>query len=148
MKHSRSSRSTASRSPNRRPWKKPTRPDCEVAMTNATTHERSYEIQIPADHLQLDGDLVIPKPGAHGLVIFAHGSGSSRFSSRNRFVAEQLRDTGLATLLMDLLTPREEQVDQLTAHLRFDIGLLADRLVAAMRFANVDPRMMDLPIGL
>src|SRR5439155_15895160 len=101
----RSPHSTASRFPNRRRWRKLTRLDCEVAMTNATTHaERSYEVQISADHLQLDGDLVIPEPSAHGLVIFAHGSGSSRFSSRNRYVAEQLRDARLATLLMDLLT--------------------------------------------
>ena len=116
-------------------------------MTQATQAERYYEIQIPAGNVQLDGDLIIPDH-AHGLVIFAHGSGSSRFSSRNRFVAEQLREGGLATLLMDLLTPREEQVDQFTAHLRFNIDLLADRLVAAVRFANVDPRTMDLPIGL
>src|SRR6478672_9784360 len=103
-------------------------------MTHATTHaDHFYEVQIPAGNVQLDGDL-IPEPSADGLVIFAHGSGSSRFSSRNRFVAEYLREGGLATLLMDLLTPREEQVDQFTAHLRFDIGMLADRLVAAVRF--------------
>src|SRR5207249_3643953 len=84
-------------------------------------------ILIPADHVQLEGDLIIPEH-ARGVVLFAHGSGSSRFSSRNRFVAEQLREHALATFLMDLLTRREEEADQYTGHLRFDIGLLARRM--------------------
>src|SRR5437773_438900 len=118
----------------------------EFKMTTQT--ESAHSIVIPADHVQLEGDLIIPGEHPRGVVLFAHGSGSSRFSSRNRFVAQQLREAGLATLLMDLLTPREEQVDQYTGHLRFDIGLLARRLVAAMQTLAVDPRTMNLPIGI
>lgn len=109
--------------------------------------EHAHAVQIPAGHVQLDGDLIIPE-NAHGLVMFAHGSGSSRHSSRNRYVAAELRRAGVATLLMDLLTRREEQVDAHTGHLRFDIGLLADRLVAAAQFVSLDPRTMNFPIGL
>jgi dienelactone hydrolase len=87
-------------------------------------------VKIPAGDVQLEGDLAIPD-GARGVILFAHGSGSSRHSPRNRFVAEMLREAGLGTLLMDLLTREEERVDMETAHLRFDIGLLARRLVAA-----------------
>ena len=113
----------------------------------ATMIEHAYPVQIPVNHVQLDGDLIIPE-NAHGLVLFAHGSGSSRHSSRNRFVATELRLAGLATMLMDLLTRREEQVDARTAHLRFDIHLLADRLVAAAQYLALDPRTMNLPLGL
>ena len=109
--------------------------------------ETSYPLEIPVNDVRLDGDLAIP-PDPRGVVIFAHGSGSSRFSSRNRFVAAELRRARLATLLMDLLTRREEEVDEHTAHLRFDIGLLADRLVAAAEFVRFDPRTINLPIGL
>ncbi len=95
---------------------------------------------------ELDGDLVLPDRPA-GIVLFAHGSGSSRHSSRNRFVARELQDAGLATLLLDLLTPEEEVVDERTAELRFDIGLLGRRVVEAIAWtrAVVTPR---LPIGL
>src|SRR5688500_11175943 len=113
----------------------------------ATVVEHAYPVQIPVNHVQLDGDLVVPE-NAHGLVLFAHGSGSSRHSSRNRYVATELRLAGLATMLMDLLTRREEEVDARTAHLRFDINLLADRLVAAMEFLSLDPRTMNFPVGL
>jgi len=113
----------------------------------ATVIEHAHPVQIPVNHVQLDGDLIIPEH-AHGLVVFAHGSGSSRHSSRNRYVATELRQAGLATMLMDLLTRREEQVDARTAHLRFDINLLADRLVAAAEYLALDPRTMNLPIGL
>jgi pimeloyl-ACP methyl ester carboxylesterase len=120
----------------------------EIAMAHGTqTNELTAAVKIPAGDVQLEGDLIVPD-GAHGLVIFAHGSGSSRFSGRNRFVAEQLRAAGLATLLMDLLTEPEEQVDQRTAHLRFDIGLLAGRVAAAAQMFDLDPRTMNLPIGL
>src|SRR2546421_2725379 len=78
----------------------------------------------------LSGDLVIPQRAA-GVVLFAHGSGSSRHSPRNRYVASVLQQGGLATLLLDLLTPAEEQVDLNTARLRFDIGLLGERLLEA-----------------
>src|SRR5688572_7009136 len=83
--------------------------------------------RIPADGIELEGDLVTPD-GARALVLFAHGSGSSRHSPRNRFVADALQTGGLATLLVDLLSADEEQVDLRTRELRFDIGLLARRL--------------------
>jgi putative phosphoribosyl transferase len=85
--------------------------------------------------------------GARGVVLFAHGSGSSRHSVRNRFVAGALRGGGLATLLLDLLTPDEEAVDARTAHLRFDIGLLAHRLVAATDWLTANPDTRGLKIG-
>src|SRR5207302_8721995 len=91
------------------------------------TNERS--VQIPVDDVTIDGDLRVP-PAARGIVAFAHGSGSSRFSPRNRYVAGVLQRAGLATVLMDLLTQCEEAVDQLTAHFPFDIRLLAVRLTA------------------
>lgn len=94
----------------------------------------------------LAGDLAIPDH-AHGVVVFAHGSGSSRFSSRNRFVARALNERGLATLLLDLLTPAEEQVDLRTRHLRFDISLLAARLVRAKEWLRNDVQTRDWPIG-
>jgi pimeloyl-ACP methyl ester carboxylesterase len=80
-------------------------------------------------------------------VLFAHGSGSSRHSTRNRYVAGELQAAGLATLLIDLLTPEEEAADQHTAHLRFDIPLLAERLVAATRWLGEDPSTRELFVG-
>jgi putative phosphoribosyl transferase len=85
-------------------------------------------LRIPVGPATLDADLSRPA-GARGLVLFAHGSGSSRFSPRNRHVARALNEAGLATVLADLLTPQEEAVDEQTRHLRFDIGMLAERLV-------------------
>src|SRR4051812_3815908 len=87
-------------------------------------------VYVSAARVTLEGNLLIPD-GARGVVMFAHGSGSSRFSSRNRYVADVLRASGVGTLLIDLLTREEEAVDLRPAHLRFDIGLLADRLVGA-----------------
>jgi len=87
-------------------------------------------VRTPADAVVLDGDLTVPA-GSRGIVVFAHGSGSSRHSPRNRYVAGVLSGAGLGTLLMDLLTPEEETIDVRTRHLRFDIELLAGRLVAA-----------------
>ena len=84
-------------------------------------------VHITAGSIRLEGNLEIPDR-ANGIVVFAHGSGSSRHSPRNRFVAEELQRRGLATLLMDLLTTDEEAIDMHTRHLRFDIGLLANRL--------------------
>jgi putative phosphoribosyl transferase len=95
----------------------------------------------------LEGNLLAPD-GASGIVLFAHGSGSSRFSSRNRAVASYLRQGGLATLLIDLLTPDEERVDQRTSHLRFDIALLAGRLVRAAEWLASQPDTRSLAIGL
>ena len=85
-------------------------------------------VHVPAGEVSLDGDLDLPD-GARGIVLFAHGSGSSRLSPRNRHVARLLNEAGLATLLVDLLTPEEEAFDARTARLRFDIDLLAERLV-------------------
>src|SRR3977135_1258453 len=106
--------------------------------------ERS--LQIPVDGVTIQGDIRIP-PAARGLVALAHGSGSSRFSPRNRYVADVLERAGLATLLMDLLTPREEAVDQLTAQFRFDIRLLADRLAAAADWLPQQPDTRELGLG-
>ncbi len=92
------------------------------------------------------GNLAIPD-GAQGIVLFAHGSGSSRFSPRNRFVARVLRDAGLATLLFDLLTEAEERRDELTAELRFDVELLAARLIAASDWVRAVPETRHLRIG-
>jgi putative phosphoribosyl transferase len=103
-------------------------------------------VRITADGATLDGDLTLPD-GAAGMVLFAHGSGSSRHSTRNRFVAERLNDRGLGTLLLDLLTPDEEALDARTGHLRFDIPMLAGRLVAATRWFEADPRTTGLPVG-
>lgn len=104
-------------------------------------------VSISADHVALGGTLGVP-PHAAGIVLFAHGSGSSRFSPRNRFVARAFRDAGLATLLLDLLSPSEEEVDEITRHHRFDIPMLADRLVAAIDWLGDQEETRDLPIGL
>ncbi|HKG90592.1 MAG TPA: alpha/beta fold hydrolase [Gemmatimonadaceae bacterium] len=95
----------------------------------------------------LDGDLTLPAGDARGVVAFAHGSGSSRHSSRNRYVAGVLVEAGLATLLMDLLTREEEREDEWTRHLRFDIGLLAGRLVAATAWLAEQPETASLRVG-
>jgi pimeloyl-ACP methyl ester carboxylesterase len=95
----------------------------------------------------LEGDLHIPE-NATGLVIFAHGSGSSRFSTRNRHVAESLHRGQFATLLMDLLTREEEAIDVRTSQYRFDITRLARRVVAATDWATDHPVLGELPIGL
>lgn len=113
-------------------------------MTHSPSQVELVHIQVGS--VTLEGDLQIPDR-ATGLVLFAHGSGSSRHSPRNRFVAHELQTAGLATLLLDLLTPEEEAVDQHTGHLRFDIGLLAERLVAATLWAAVDAATRSLAIG-
>lgn len=95
----------------------------------------------------LKGDLDVP-PGAVGLVLFAHGSGSSRMSPRNQYVAKVLREAGLATLLLDLLTEDEEREDDLTGAFRFDIELLAIRLTAAIRWVQASRELRELPLGL
>src|SRR3954463_7390413 len=102
------------------------------------------DIKISFRGFYLSGELAVPA-NAIGVVLFAHGSGSSRHSPRNQFVARTLRDHALGTLLFDLLTAEEEQEDQLTAHLRFDIGLLADRLLGATDWLHA--REPDLLIG-
>src|SRR5438445_13672706 len=91
---------------------------------------QAKDVHIRSGDVQLQGDLGIPE-GAQGVVLFAHGSGSSRHSPRNQFVARTIRDAGVGTLLFDLLTREEEAIDSYTAQLRFDIGLLATRLIDA-----------------
>lgn len=103
-------------------------------------------VRISAGEVELTGDLTIPSRAA-GMVLFAHGSGSSRFSPRNRQVAEALQAAGLATLLLDLLTAEEEQVDRLTGQLRFDIELLGQRLVGATDWLRSNPPTGALNIG-
>src|SRR4029077_10745232 len=102
--------------------------------------------RIPANRATLDGSLMIVDQ-AKGLVLFAHGSGSSRHSPRNQFVAQTLNKAGLATLLFDLLTPEEEAVDLYTREHRFDIGLLAQRLVHATKWAKEQKQTRDLTFG-
>jgi putative phosphoribosyl transferase len=104
-------------------------------------------VRIPAAGVVLEADIVVPEP-ARGLVLFAHGSGSSRHSPRNRYVADQLQDAGLATVLADLLTAEEEQIDAVTGELRFDIGLLATRLAALTDWLTGQERTAGLGIGL
>jgi putative phosphoribosyl transferase len=103
-------------------------------------------VQVSIHGITLEGNLTLPD-GAAGLVLFAHGSGSSRHSSRNRHVAAILNQSKLATLLVDLLTPEEEAIDVRTAHLRFDIGLLAERLIGATDWLMEYPDTLDLRIG-
>jgi putative phosphoribosyl transferase len=103
-------------------------------------------VTVDIGRIQLPGDLVHP-PGARGLILFAHGSGSSRRSPRNRYVASVLHQGGLATFLFDLLTEDEERRDARTAELRFDIPLLAGRLVAATDWAASRPDTAGLPLG-
>lgn len=110
-----------------------------------TAFEQS--VRIPARGHVLDGVLALPA-APRGLVLFAHGSGSSRHSPRNRFVASELWQAGFATLLFDLLTHDEERIDRRTAALRFDVDLLAGRLDAALRWARSRPETAALPIGL
>jgi putative phosphoribosyl transferase len=104
------------------------------------------EVDIPVARGRVSGSLTIPA-GPHGLVIFAHGSGSSRFSPRNQLVAAVLQKSGFATLLMDLLTPSEERIDEVTAELRFDIPFLARRLVEVTDWARRQPATRELNAG-
>jgi putative phosphoribosyl transferase len=104
-------------------------------------------VLVPTGRAKLEGNLAVP-PGATGVVLFAHGSGSSRHSTRNQFVARRLQADGLATLLIDLLTPEEERVDEVTRHIRFDIELLAERLLAAIEWLAGRPETRALRVGL
>jgi putative phosphoribosyl transferase len=113
-------------------------------MTRAVATEA---VQIAQGRVVLDGDLHVPERAA-GLVVFAHGSGSSRFSRRNRSVAKVLEHAGLGTLLLDLLTPEEEADDRRTSAYRFDIPLLGDRVVATIDWVQARSDLRRLPIGL
>lgn len=112
-------------------------------MTEQLIQNQTRTVVIPARSVSLTGDLTVP-PEATGMVVFAHGSGSSRLSPRNRQVAAALHESGLATLLFDLLTPEEEAVDAVTHRLRFDINLLSIRLadVTDWLMSNADTRSM------
>jgi dienelactone hydrolase len=108
--------------------------------------EDERPVRVRAGAVMLEGDLRRPR-GARGVVLFAHGSGSSRHSPRNRHVAALLNEARLATLLLDLLTPAEEAIDMRTAHLRFDIGLLGERMIAATDWLTEQPETRRLRIG-
>lgn len=109
-------------------------------------HPEQKMVHIPAGPVELEGNLSLPS-NASGIVLFAHGSGSSRHSPRNRFVAEQLQQAGLATLLIDLLTAEEEIADRSSGHLRFDIQLLAQRLGYVTDWLKQNPSTRTLKIG-
>lgn len=115
-----------------------------LKKANAARSEPSVHIVI--DKITLEGELIIP-PGAKGIVLFAHGSGSSRFSPRNQFVGRFLRERNLGTLLIDLLTAEEEKIDDLTRTFRFDIEMLANRLLAVTRWLLQEERTKGLKIG-
>lgn len=108
--------------------------------------KENNEIRIPVDSTVLEGNFTVPE-GATGIVVFAHGSGSSRHSSRNQYVARELQKRGFATLLFDLLTAEEERIDMITAHLRFDIDLLANRLADVTTWLLSNPETKEFNIG-
>lgn len=105
-------------------------------------------VRVPTAGVLLDGDLALPVAQPRGVVLFAHGSGSSRRSPRNRRVARVLQESGWATLLMDLLTPQEEQIDLRTRELRFDIARLAERLTGAADWLGQQNDTAQLPLAL
>lgn len=109
-------------------------------------HIDEMAVRIPVGRVLLEGDLAIPA-GASSIILFAHGSGSSRLSSRNRYVAKYLQREGLATLLFDLLTSQEEKVDNYNMQLRFDIGLLATRLSGATSWLKTQKDLGKMPVG-
>ena len=113
---------------------------------SSSNGKNNNEVRIPINSIVLEGNLVIPE-GAQGIVIFAHGSGSSRHSSRNKYVAWKLQKEGFGTLLFDLLTAEEERIDMVTAHLRFDIDLLANRLVDVTNWLLIHPVTENFKIG-
>lgn len=115
-------------------------------IDTAELNHQEQEIWLMTNSIKLKGNLVIPNQ-ARGVVLFAHGSGSSRFSPRNLYVAQTLQQSGLATLLIDLLTTAEEKIDRQTRQLRFDIGLLAERLVDSTKWLLQNPTTKNLKIG-
>jgi putative phosphoribosyl transferase len=110
------------------------------------TLDTEHPVSIPGEHAHLDGLLHIPR-AASGIIIFAHGSGSSRFSPRNQYIARELQQSKFATLLFDLLTPEEDAIDTQTSQYRFDIGFLAERLAAATIWIMKNPALNQLPVG-
>jgi pimeloyl-ACP methyl ester carboxylesterase len=125
---------------------KPREQQNRIRSETVASRPRSASIQIPAGEVMLSGDLEVPND-AIGLVLFAHGSGSSRLSRRNRAVAQFLQASRIGTLLFDLLTTDEERVDAYTGHLRFDIGLLSRRLATVTQEIADDPRHKNVPLG-
>ncbi|MGA9576460.1 MAG: alpha/beta hydrolase [Terrimicrobiaceae bacterium] len=115
-------------------------------QTRNQSDSTPVEVCIPCGAVTLEGALAVP-PGANGVVVFAHGSGSSRHSPRNQFVARVIRESGNGTLLFDLLTAEEEIEDNLTRRLRFDIALLANRLADVTRWLVAQPAARELGIG-
>ncbi|MDB9349910.1 dienelactone hydrolase family protein [Nodularia spumigena] len=116
-------------------------------MDNTSTQNyREHLVKVAAGEVKLEGNLVIPD-AATGIVVFAHGSGSDRHSPRNRYVAEVLQQARLATLLIDLLTHEEEAIDLITRHLRFDIELLASRLVNTTDWLAQNPETHHMQVG-
>lgn len=116
-----------------------------MTKTSNRTHN-TRSVRIDAAGVTLDGDFTLPAD-ARGIVVFAHGSGSSRLSPRNRRVAGALQDAGFGTLLLDLLTPTEEARDSATAELRFDIDLLAERLIGATEWVTGQSELRGMPLG-
>jgi putative phosphoribosyl transferase len=116
-------------------------------MAIARPLHTALTLRVPVDATILNADLAIPAE-AHGIVLFAHGSGSSRHSPRNQFVARVLQQSDFGTLLMDLLTEKEEAVDNRTREMRFDIKLLARRLTATIDWLQTQPSFQKLPIGI
>jgi putative phosphoribosyl transferase len=114
--------------------------------TSTRAETQSVTIPLPASGAVLHGDLTLPS-GSRGMVLFAHGSGSSRMSPRNRMVAARLQDAGFATLLVDLLPAHEANLDEMTGQYRFDIGLLAERLTAVTQWLRAQPAARGLPLG-
>ena len=104
-------------------------------------------VRVPAGREALEGDLSVPAH-ARGMVLFAHGSGSSRFSARNKHVATVLQESGFATLLLDLLTPNEEDLDRRSGDYRFDIGRLAERLIAAAEWLGLEDSTAPLSLSM
>lgn len=116
-------------------------------MTTRRQHDADTQVHIPIENTDLQGDLHLPS-NPLGVVIFVHGSGSSRFSPRNRFVAEELNKHGFGTLLLDLLTEEEHRIDTETMEYRFNIPLLASRSTLATSWVHGQPGLGRLPIGL
>lgn len=114
--------------------------------SSSNDNKRGAEVRIPADSIYLEGKLYLPE-GARGIAVFVHGSGSSRHSPRNQYVAEELQKEGIGTLLFDLLTVEEERLDMLTRSLRFDIELLSKRLIDVTGWLLSRPDTKNLNIG-
>jgi putative phosphoribosyl transferase len=128
----------------------PTACRCASCMPQAMrwqgTKPAEWEVTIAAGHVELTGNLSLPR-GATGIVLFAHGSGSSRLSPRNVYVARAIQARGIGTLLFDLLTRQEEEIDSYTRHYRFDISLLGKRLIEATEWLDGQPGMQSLRVG-